>query len=163
GTTTVAFDAGGRRTGLTDPVNNRTTWSYDAADRMTTMADALGTATYVYDNANQLTDQTDRDGRRGAFAYCNERPRTGGEWFGGGARLITTTYDFEGHLTGVKDPSATLTFTYDSGGNLTTAVTSGPGAGQATVTLTYGYNGTNDLTSVTDSLSTVGRITTTYD
>ena len=42
-------------------------------------------------------------------------------------------------------------------------MTSGTGTGQPTVTLTYGYNGTHDLTSVTDSLSTAGRITTTYD
>ena len=52
--------------------------------------DALGTATYVYDNANQLTDQTDRDGRRVTFAYDNDGRTTGEQWFGTGARLITS-------------------------------------------------------------------------
>ena len=42
-------------------------------------------------------------------------------------------------------------------------MTSGPGTGQPTVTLTYGYDQLGDETSVTDSLSSQGITTYTYD
>ena len=64
---------------------------------------------------------------------------------------ITYTYDADNELTGAADAYATLTFTYDSGGNEITAATSGPGTGQPSVTLTSGYNAQHSLTSVTDN------------
>ena len=45
--------------------------------------------------------------------------------------VITYTYDADNELTGVADNYATLTFTYDSGGNLLTAATSRPRGGPA--------------------------------
>ena len=59
-------------------------------------------------------------------------------------------------MTGAADAFATLTFTYDSDGRLSTDVTSGPGTGQPNVTLSYSYDQLGDETSVTDSLSTRG-------
>ena len=62
------------------------------------------------------------------------------------------------------DAYATLTFTYDSGGNELTSVTSGPGTGQPSVTLTSTYNPQNNLASVTDNVSgNVGITTDQYD
>ena len=58
-----------------------------------------------------------------------------------------------------------MTFTYNSGGELLTAATSGPGSHQPSVTLTYGYDPSGDLTSVTDNLSGgggAGQGITTY-
>ena len=66
-------------------------------------------------------------------------------------------------MTGAADSFATLTFTYDSGGNEITAATSGPGTGQPSVTLTSGYNAQHSLTSVTDNLTSVGLTTLLYD
>ena len=43
-------------------------------------------------------------------------------------------------MTGAADNYATLTFTYDSGGNQTSAATSGPGTGQPSVSLSYQYD-----------------------
>jgi YD repeat-containing protein len=37
GTTTIAYDAGGRETSLTDPDGNKTQWAYDADDQVTTL------------------------------------------------------------------------------------------------------------------------------
>jgi YD repeat-containing protein len=81
-------------------------------------------------SANELTDQTIRDDRRVTFGCDRDGRMTGEQWFGTGARLITCALDAEGEMTGVKDSDATLTVCYDSGGNLITAVTSGPGTGQ---------------------------------
>ncbi len=77
---------------------------------------------------------------------------------------ITYTYDADNELTGADDAYATLTFTYDSGGNELTSATSGPGTGQPSVTLTSTYNPQNNLASVTDNVSgNVGITTYLYD
>ena len=163
--TASVFDAAGRNTVVVDPNGNRTTFGYDAADRLTTMTDPLShSATYSYDNANQKTDQTDRDGRRTTFAYDSGGRKTGETWVGASpSETITYTYDADNELTGVNDANATLTFTYDSGGNQLTAATSGPGTGQPSVTLTSGYDPTHNRTSLIDNLSSAGITTFAYD
>jgi len=165
GVTTMAYDAAGRETGLTDPSGNRTTWAYDSADRMTTMTDPLShSATYVYNADDQLTDATDRDGRRTTYSYDSGGRQTGETWVGASpSEVVSYTYDADNELTGAVDGFATLTFTYDSGGNQLTAATSGPGTGQPSVTLTAGYDASHDRTSLTDDLASIGRTTFTYD
>jgi len=121
-------------------------------------------ATYAYDNADQLTDTTDRNGRRTTFSYDNAGRQTGETWVGASpSEVITYTYDNAGELTKAADGFATLTYVYDNAGRMTTAVTSGPGTGQPTVTLTYAYNQASERTSLTDSLSSQGVTSYTYD
>jgi RHS repeat-associated protein len=166
GTTTITYDAAGCETSLTDPVGNKTQWAYDANDRLTTMTlPNSATVTYVYDNDGELTDTTDADGRRTTYSYNSDGDQTGETWVGASpAEKITYAYDADNELTGANDSFATLTFTYDSGGNEITAATSGPGTGQPSVTLTSGYNAQHSLTSVTDNISgNVGRTTYVYD
>ena len=76
---------------------------------------------------------------------------------------ITYTYDADNEMTGAADSFATLTFTYDNDGRLSTEVTSGPGTGQPTVTLTYSHDQLGDETGVTDSLSSQGFTTYAFD
>ena len=110
--------------------------------------------TYVYDNDGELTDTTDADGRRTTYSYDADGDQTGETWVGASpSEKITYTYDADNELTGAADAYATLTFTYDSGGNEITSATSGPGTGQPSVTLTSGYNAQHSLTSVTDNVS----------
>ena len=117
--------------------------------------------TYVYDNDGELTDTTDADGRRTTFAYDAAGDQTGETWVGAlPSEKITYTYDADNELTGASDAYATLTFTYDSGGNELTSATSGPGTGQPSVTLTSTYNPQNNLASVTDNVSGNVGITT---
>ena len=69
------------------------------------------------------------------YSYDSGGQETGETWLnssGGTTNLITCTYDADNELTGSTDNYATLTFTYDSGGNQLTAATSGPGTGQPT-------------------------------
>src|SRR5262249_29133198 len=73
------------------------------------------------------------------------------------------TYDKDNELTKVADPSATLTFAYDSGGRQTTAVAVGAAGTLPLVTLTYGFDNVGNRTSMSDSLSSVGRTTYLYD
>jgi RHS repeat-associated protein len=163
--TTMAYDAASRMIRLTDPDGNHTTWGYDSADRMASMTDPLGhSASYVYNNDDQLTDTTDRNGRRVTYSYDSGGRQTGETWVGASpSEIVTNTYDADNELTNAKDSFATLTFTYDSGGNLQTAATSGPGTGQPGVTLTYGYDQFHNRTSIADSLSSQGLTTLQYD
>ena len=118
------------------------------------------TATYVYDADGELTDTTDADGRRTTYSYNADGDQTGETWVGIVAvDIITYTYDADNELTGAADSYATLTFTYDSGGNQITAATSGPGTGQPVVTLTSAYDAPHDRTSLTDNLSSEGITT----
>ena len=108
----------------------------------------------MYDNDGELTDTTDADGRRTTYSYDADGDQTGETWVGASpSEKITYTYDADNELTGATDAYATLTFTYDSGGNELTSATSGPGTGQPTVTLTSTYNAQHSLTSVTDNVS----------
>jgi RHS repeat-associated protein len=166
GTTTITYDAAGRETSLTDPVGNKTQWAYDALDRVTTLTQPNGaTVTYVYDADNELTDTTDADGRRTTYSYNADGDQTGERWLSGTVSLdvITYTYDADKEMTGAADNYATLTFTYDSGGNQISAATSGPGTGQPSVLLSYTYNQLHNETSVTDNLSSQGITTYGYD
>jgi YD repeat-containing protein len=167
GITTIVYDAAGRQTSLQDPVGNTTTWAYDADDRVTTVTDPNGaTVTSVYDADGELTDTTDQDGRRTTFAYDKDGAQTGESWLNGSGSAIyiaTYTFDADHEMTGVTDPYATLTFTYDKDGHVVTMVTSGPGTGQPTVTLSYSYDQVGDETSLTDSLSNQGVISYTYN
>ena len=136
-------------------MGNKTQWAYDADDRLTTLTQPnAATVTYVYDNDGELTDTTDADGRRTTYSYDADGDQTGETWVGASpAEKITYTYDADNELTGAAEAYATLTFTYDSGGNEITSATSGPGTGQPSVTLTSGYNAQHSLTSVTDNVS----------
>ena len=166
GTTTITYDAAGSETSLTDPVGNKTQWAYDADDRLTTMTlPNSATVTYLYDNDDELTDTTDANSRRTTYSYDADGDQTGETWVGASpSEKITYTYDADNELTGAKDSYATLTFTYDSGGNEITAATSGPGTGQPSVTLTSGYNAQHSLTSVSDNVSgNAGLTTYQYD
>ena len=167
GTTTMTYDAVGHETSLTDPDGNTTQWAYDAGGRMTTMTlPNSHTVTNVYDADNELVDTTDADGRRTTYSYNNDGRKTGETWLNGSGSAIyiaTYTYDAADRMTGATDPSGTLTFTYNGDGELLTAATSGPGSGQPAVTLTYSYDQLGDKTSVSDSLSSQGITSYSYD
>ena len=63
-------------------------------------------------NANELTDTTDRAGRRTTYAYNSDGSRTGETWVGASpSERITYTYDFDQEMTGAADSIATLTIT----------------------------------------------------
>jgi RHS repeat-associated protein len=164
--TVTGYDSGGRVSVVVDPNGNRTSYAYDANDNVTTLTTPIGTSTYVYDSGGQLIDKTDAHGRRTTFAYNNDGQETNEAWLtssGGTVETITFTYDSGGELTAASNPGATLSFAYDSGGNQITAVTSGGGTHQPNVTLTYGYDPSHNRISLVDSLSSVGTTIYSYD
>ena len=125
---------------------------------LTTLTDPLGhmSTWYVYDAASNMTDTTDRNGRRTTYSYDIATTAQSGEtWVSASpAEIVTYTYDADSRLTNVADANATLTYTYDGGSNVLTARTSGPGTGQPAVTITYAYDTLGHLIDIGDSLST---------
>ena len=173
GVTSYVYDKDGRLQVLTDPDSNPTTYAYNAVGEQTEVTSPSVnsgsgvSATFVYDADHELIDTTDADGRRTTYSYDSLGRQTGESWLSGGSAIYqaTFTYDADGELTGADNPNATVTFSYDNGGNLETEATSGPGTGQPTLTLTYSYNPSHDVTSVKDSLSgsgATGQGITTY-
>jgi RHS repeat-associated protein len=132
---TLAYDAQGRLTGVTDPVGRTVTYGYDAADEhLTGVTTAAGAYAYSY-----VTGQG--GAREHALASAT---------FPDGSHL-GLTYDAQGRLTRLDDGSNLVTFAYLSPGGYT--ITDGSGA---TTTVLVGITG--QPAAVKDALGHVMRI-----
>lgn len=151
--TTYTYDALGRLSKVSDPLNRDTTYGYDLAGRPTTVttpATPTGTqtATTSYNIAGMVT----------GIDYSS--PTTPD---------VAYTYDDDGHRLTMTDATGTTTYTYDNLGRLT--ATSNPLTGTVgytydladrVTTLTYpgthnvirGYDDAGRLTSVKDWINT---------
>jgi RHS repeat-associated protein len=144
-TWTYAYDpATGNQTSVTDPLNNKTTRTFDAAGRVLTATDPDGrVATTAYDNLGRVLATTD-----------------------GAGGVTRSTYDGVGNRLTLKDPNGNTTQSqYDARNLLTTVVDA---LGNATVTA---YDAVGNRTKVTDPLGDVtifaydpnNRLTSTTD
>jgi RHS repeat-associated protein len=131
-----------------------TSFSYNAADRQTTIThqvtggSALATYIYGYDNANRVTAETDKEGTA-SFTYDNSDQLTGVT----GSRSESYGYDLNGnrnttgYSTGTENEltaSPGVTYSYDNAGNMIGATNT-----STHVTQTYAYDYRNRLTGVT--------------
>ncbi len=131
--TSYSYDAADRQTTITDYVSGGSAlatyvYSYDNSNRVTTMVDAEGTYTYTYDNGNELTSVYKGGAQVEAYAYDANGNRTG-----------------TGYSTTVMNETLTspgvITYTYDNAGNMISA-----DSGGTFTTYTYDYR--NRLTEV---------------
>ncbi|RMG33713.1 MAG: hypothetical protein D6725_15285, partial [Planctomycetota bacterium] len=86
GVTAFAYDAAGNRTGVTDPLGNTTSYTFDALDRVTaiTQPDPDGpagplsapTTSYTFDNLGRITSVTDPLGNVTSYGYDVRSRRT---------------------------------------------------------------------------------------
>jgi RHS repeat-associated protein len=132
-TTTYTYDAQGNQTTETDPMGNKTTNQYDANGNLIKRIDPLGSTTaYTYDAfGNQLT-VTDALGNTTSF-----------------------TYDLNGRVTKLTTPAAfSKSYTYDGNGNLLTFTDFNGNVYQ------YEYDQYNRITRITDPAG--GTKTKTY-
>lgn len=134
GTAATAYDAAGRPAATTDPNGNRTTFTYDALDRLTGSTDALGApSTLAYDASGNLVQTVDRRGALTKLVYDPQRRLV---------RIIDA-------LGGITD------FRYDASGNRTAIIDA---AGK---TLSFAYDARDRLASVTDAEGGTSRFS--YD
>ena len=105
GVTTMLYDAGDRMTGLIDPVGNRTTFTFDAWGDMTKETDpASKVITHVFDANGRETEKVDRLGQKRDYTYDDAGRVTQEVWKNSGGTIVNT-----------------LTYAFDSNGNLLTA------------------------------------------
>jgi RHS repeat-associated protein len=104
---------------LTSVVHGGLTWryEYDEAGQLTAETDYNGAVTrYSYDAAGQLTRRVNAVGQEVAFGYDqvgNLTKRVAGEV------VATFRYDAAGRLTGARGPDGDLRFTFDTVGRIT--------------------------------------------
>jgi RHS repeat-associated protein len=114
--TKFGYDEAGRRTSLTDPNGNSTSWEYDTLNRVTSETTLYGTRSYEYDGNNNLLQKTDRNGLVTTYEYDSLNRRTAENWtdYSGILRMFTYEYDEAGNLKEVSDPDATYEYEYDN-------------------------------------------------
>ncbi|MGH9167186.1 MAG: RHS repeat-associated core domain-containing protein [Acidimicrobiia bacterium] len=151
-TTSYGYDAVGNRTSSTDPQGQKTTFGYDPESRLVSVTDPSGGVTrFSYDPLD--LGITVRDARSASasddtyatrFAYDPIQKRTSlTDPLG---RTTSYVYDRDGNLTGMANPSGTtVTSSYDAGHRLTALALSGG------LSYSFGYDAASNLTSVTDS------------
>ncbi len=152
--TSFSYDAANRQTTITHQAVSATSgggggttttplatyvYSYDNANRVTTMVDAEGTYTYTYDNSNELTSVYENGTQVNSYSYDSNGNRTG-----------------TGYATGTGNEGTSLpgvSYTYDNAGNMISATNT-----STHVITTYTYDYRNRLTEVTQG----GTIIATY-
>jgi RHS repeat-associated protein len=117
-TTTLAYNAFGDLTSVTDPLSHATSYGYDALGRRTTVTDPLQhTTTTTYDARGRVTRITNHDNTHTDFTYDLGGRRTSVTNPLG--RMTTYNYDPYGRLQSVVDPLEGLTgYGYDAMSNL---------------------------------------------
>ena len=170
----ISYDSGGRITSESRTIGGagtavNTGFSYDAADRQTTITDQsvsggtttpMATYVYTYDQASRVTSEKDAEGTA-SFTYDNANELTGVT----GSRSESYTYDLNGNRTGTGYSTGTdneqtaspgYTYTYDNAGNLV-----GETDTSTHIVTSYTYDYRNRLTEVTVGGTVVASYT--YD
>jgi RHS repeat-associated protein len=137
-TQTRTYDAAGNLKSLTDYNGHTTTYTYDAMNRLLTKVPdpSLGepTVSFTYTATGKRESMTDASG------------------------TTTYTYDNMDRLKTKATPPGTLTYTYDTAGNVASMNSSNANG----VSVAYTYDSLNRLATVVDNRLPVGQNTTTY-
>jgi RHS repeat-associated protein len=173
-TTTFAYDALGRRTGVTDPRTGTATTHYDTQGQVDWVEDSAGHRTeFAYDPVTgRKTGQTDALGKVTRFAY-NDRGQVTHTW-GDGPYPVRYQYDAYGRMSAMTTYRADEGFAADSFPASATGDTTtwhyDPATGQLTAKeyadgsqVTYTYTTAGKLETRTWARQDSGQpLTTTY-
>jgi RHS repeat-associated protein len=128
-----------------------TTYAYDDGGRPTSMTDATGTTSFVYDTAGRLHSETDGAGATVSYAYDSVGKLTAITYPGG--HTATYAYDAAGQMTSLTDwASHTTTFGWDPNGQLATQ------ADPNGVVQSNTYDAAGRTTLISDSTTTAGVV-----
>jgi RHS repeat-associated protein len=144
--TQFQYDTMNRRVKKTLPLNQHEDYTYDALGRLKTRLDfnQTTTTTYNYDNLDRLLSKVPSSGTGHSFTYTQT-----------GQRLTMTDpsgttnyslYDNRDRLKTKATPEGTLTYTYDTHGNVTGIQSSNANGAW----MTYQYDALNRLSQVCD-------------
>jgi|GEM_PF-1336769 len=179
--TQYEYDCLGRLISVTDPASKTTRYEYDAVGNLTQTTDAAGKVTgrktydassrlirkedgigyayeYTYDQAGQPVSETAPNGGTKTFVHDNQNHLI--EIHYPDSSKVVYSYDGNGNLTSMTDPTGTTTYAYDELDRLTSSTDS---FGK---TVGYGYDLIGNRTSVTypgDSQNPERTVTYAYD
>jgi RHS repeat-associated protein len=152
GVTTFGYDAEDDLTSVQDPRNLVTSYVYDGFGGLTSQASPdTGTTANTYDSVGNLATSTDARGATATYAYdaLNRVTSLAYSLSGTTDQTLVFTYDQGangiGHLTGASDANHSMSFGYDSLGEMTAMSQK---VGTVTGSVSYGYTN-RDLTSIT--------------
>lgn len=130
--TLFTYDSGGNLTTVDPPGPHGTqTYTYDALSRVRTVTDGRGVVTtYSYDTLDHVTEEV--------FDASDASPAPDGPT----SRTVQWTFDPDGNLTHLQDPTGTETYGYDELNRRTTQ-----SRGGLSPTKTYAYDLANNLLS----------------
>ena len=138
---------------MTDAAGNVSQFNYDNADRMIQKIDPLNqTTTYSYDASSNLTAIVDRNGRRRAFTHDALNRMSAESWFSPTNVLVNQinhSYDGTGNLIGIQDDFSQYSFSYDVLNRMTQTSNAGT-TGLPTVVLTNTFDKVGNRTAVSD-------------
>jgi RHS repeat-associated protein len=115
----ASYDAAGRLVAITDPNQHTTTFTYGVVGRPETMTDPLGRTTrFVFDGAGRLASRRAPDGTTAYLSYdALDRITSAEDSLG---RVTRFAYDAVGNLLALTDPKGSSTsYEYDAAGRLT--------------------------------------------
>jgi YD repeat-containing protein len=157
--TTMTYNQDNQETSLTDPDGNVTTFAYNTLNEETLTTNPLGhKTTTTYNSNEQVSTVTDPDGREDIYSYDSDGQNTSVVWknaSGTTVNTLTYTYDSSGNVLTAANAAGTYTMAYDADNRVTSV------AGLFGVSLTYGYDAVGNRTSVQDSLG--GTTTVAYN
>ncbi|WP_017973817.1 DUF6531 domain-containing protein [Actinopolyspora halophila] len=163
--TTYEYDALDRLRSVTDPRGNKRTISYDGSGNRTSTTDAAGNTThYEYDDASRPVSTTDPLDRTSTYTYTpggllKSKTNPAGErtsYTYNAAGLRKSVTTPRGNVSGADSVRFTTTFEYDFNGNRTAIHRPAVGGGTNTTRTTY--DALDRPVSVTDPLGNTREI-----
>jgi RHS repeat-associated protein len=120
-TTSYTYYADGRRQTETDALGKVTSYTYDAAGHLTSIAGPNGNASYTYDDSGNRISATDATANTTKFQYDSRKRVTKTTY--PDSTFATCVYDGQGHLSSKTDQNGnTVQYVYDPTGQLTSVV-----------------------------------------
>jgi RHS repeat-associated protein len=155
--TASSFDLANELTAKTLPDSTLTeSRNYDPAGNLLSVTHFNGvTTTYTYDTLNRLLSRATPGETTVSFTYTATGKR---HTMTDASGTTTYGYDAMDRLTSKAAPEGTLTYTYDSAGNLATMASNHTNG----VSVSYTYDSLNRLLTVVDNRLASGANTTTY-
>ena len=145
------YDNAGRKISKTDALDHTTSFTYDAAGRLTALAGVKGNLTYSYDDAGNRISQTDGNNNTTQFQYDARKRLV--KTLNPDGTTIVNSYDGPGNLASVTDQAgAVVQYAYDAANQMKT-VTQLNHPDPSRNTNAYGYDPLGNLSGLTDERS----------
>lgn len=163
--TSYTYDLNGNQVTVTDADLNTTTSTYDGLNRLIATTNAFGTVTNIYDSLSRLIETVDADGRAIVYGYDHLGRKISETWYATAALgtpidQMIWVYDGAGQLVSESDSNGATSFTRDALGRVVTQTVTN--IGLPTVVYSFRYDSDNNVYEQ-DTAVAGSTIQTIYD